>query len=270
MKVLSSRDIQQIGNNILLYIKKVCDSNNINFYLAYGTALGAIRHKGFIPWDDDIDIYMLRPDYEHFKQIVLADKSRFKLLDVDSDSQYFMPQVKMMDTKTQIDWHIVNRKCNLGVWVDIYVLDNVPDNDRELKHFQRKLNFLQICFRHSLYKQNIKSFKNVIGWLAFSWTRLLGPRFFSKIMVSMSKRFNQYNTRRIAPSSFTAASREEAVLNRSILGKGVMVEFESANYLVPEKIDVYLRHFYDNYMELPPLEKRVSNHTADFYLIDEK
>ena len=269
MKHLSSRDIQQVGNKILLFIKEVCDSNNIKFFLAYGTALGAVRHKGFIPWDDDIDIYMLRSDYEKFWQIVSISSSRYKLLDVEHSPEYFMPQVKMIDSKTQIDWHIVNRKSSLGVWVDIYVLDNVPDDDRELKRFQRKLNFLQLCFRHSLYRNKIKTIKNAIGCLIFSWTKLVGPRYFSKIMVSMSKRYNAFNTRRIAPSSFTASSREDAVLERDILGCGTQAEFEGNSYLIPERIDTYLRHFYGNYMDLPPLEKRVSNHTADFYLMDE-
>ena len=72
----------------------------------------------------------------------------------------------------------------------------------------------------------------------------------------MSKRYNHLNTKCIAPSSFTAASREEAVLNRDIFGNGILAEFEGTHYLVPEQTDAYLKHFYGNYMELPPEEKR--------------
>ena len=268
MRHLSSKEIQSISNDILKHIREVCDRINVPFFLAYGTVIGAIRHKGFIPWDDDIDIYMYRSDYEKFKQIVIEENTQFKLLDVEIASQYYMPQVKLMDRRTRMDWHVAKNIYPIGVWVDIYVLDNVPDDDRVLRSFQRKLNFLQSCYAHSLYRPTINSLKSFVSFILLCWTKIIGPRFFSKIIVSMAKRYNNQSTRRIAPSSFTASSREEAVLDREIIGNGVLAEFEGEGYLVPEKTDAYLRHFYGNYMQLPPEEKRISNHTADFYLLE--
>lgn len=268
MKKLDIAEIQKIGVDILQYIKTVCYDNGISMFLAYGTVLGAVRHKGFIPWDDDIDIYMFRSDYERFKQIMIRKpEDRYKLLDVQIDPDYNMPLAKVIDTSTSMDWYVAKRPYPLGVWVDIYVLDNVPDDNKELHNFQSRLNFLQNCFFRSFYKGNVNSLRSLLSWILFSWTKLFGPRYFSKRMVLLSQKYNKIGTLRVAPSSFTASSREDAVLDRSIMGKGVELPFEGVNYLVPEHTDAYLKHFYGNYMELPPEEDRISNHTADFFLI---
>ena len=268
MRKLSFLEIQNRGNSILAHMKDVCDANNISFFLAYGTVLGAVRHKGFIPWDDDIDVYFTRDEYSKFAEVVRSEDSQFRLMSVTTDKDYCHPLAKYVDTSTHQNWHIVKVKPNYGVWVDIYVLDNVPDNNLTLRLFQSRLNFLQSCYEYALYRTNKKRLKGIIKTMLLWWTDLLGPRFFALKMVRLSQRFNRYNTRRFAPNSFTAASRAEAVLDKDILGHGIEMSFEGKLYLVPKNTDAYLRHFYGDYMSLPPEEKRKPNHSADFYLSD--
>lgn len=267
MKKLNDVEIKKCCNDILLYIKTVCEANQIQFFLAYGTVLGAVRHHGFIPWDDDIDIYMTRKNYEMFKRVMSKMSSPYyKVYDVYNNDNYFMPLSKVVDIRTTMKWHVAKKQTDFGAWVDVYVLDNVPDSKIRLWCFHKSLNFLQRCYEHSLYKRKIVSFKSIIRNFLFSWTNIFGPRNFSKIMVRLSQKYNKENTAYFAPSSFTAQSRKQAVLSKKTLGKGTIVEFEKHTYLAPEKIDEYLTHFYGNYMELPPIEKRKPNHTADFYL----
>lgn len=269
MKKLEFKEIQGIANDILKHIKEVCDANSINYYLAYGTVIGAVRHKGFIPWDDDIDIYMPREDFNKFLDVISKEQSHYKIMSIDTDPEYPHPLTKLVDTRTKMDWHIVKHKVSYGIWVDIYILDNVPDDDAELRRFQRKLNFYQKCYEHALYNMHIHSLKSLLSNIGLCWTKLFGPRFFAEKMYRMSPRYNNIETKRFAPSAFTAQSRAQAVLRKDILGKGVDMSFECVMYRVPEKTDEYLRHFYNDYMKLPPVEKRVSNHTADFYLLED-
>lgn len=266
MKKLELKEIQNVGLNILKHIKQLCEENNIKYYLAYGTIIGAIRHGGFIPWDDDIDIYMTRAEYNKFLEVTKRDKSKYKLMSVETNNDYQHPLVKYVDTTTSMDWHVAKYQPNYGIWVDIFVLDNVTDNNLELKVFQFVLNKLQRFYGHSLYKRrklnSLGAWKNL---LLYSWTSCFKPRTFAKMMYRLSQIYNNRDTKRFAPSAFTASSRAQAVLRKDLIGNGSTIMFEGIEFPAPEKIDEYLRHFYGDYMQLPPEEKRKSNHTADFY-----
>jgi lipopolysaccharide cholinephosphotransferase len=212
---------------------------------------------------------MMRDDYTKFSKVMQNSNSHFKLFDVSFNNEYFMPIVKVADMRTKMDWHVVKKQLPFGVWIDIFILDNVPDDEKELKCFQRKLNFLQRCYQHSLYKNNYNSIKSVLSSFFFGWTFLLGPRYFSKKLTSISQRYNGIPTRRFAHNSFSVYSRKKSVIEKEIIGNGRIVEFEKNQYLVPELIDEYLSQFYSDYMKLPPVEKRKSNHTADFFIEEE-
>ena len=156
--MLSFTEIQKTANSILVFLKEICDSHSIKFYLAYGTVLGAVRHHGFIPWDDDIDVYFTRQEYNKLLNVMQKTESPYKIMSVITDDVYCHPLTKLVDTRTQMDWHIVRVKPNYGVWIDLYILDNVPDNNLLLRIFQLRMNFLQKCYEHALYNYRAKSF----------------------------------------------------------------------------------------------------------------
>ena len=115
--------IKEIELSILDYIDDVCKTNHIKYYLAYGTLLGAIRHKGFIPWDDDIDIYLLRDDYMKFVKIVNEQRNdRYEILSIYNDDSYNYEFAKVIDKRTALNASnfIINKKE--GVWVDVFPL----------------------------------------------------------------------------------------------------------------------------------------------------
>ena len=268
MKKLNLEDIQRVGNEVLLYIKRVCDENHIRYFLASGTALGAKRHSGFIPWDDDIDIYMLRPDYEKFSSVIDNAKSPFKLLDIYRDDKYFLPFSKMVDTRTIMDWPIVRNQYTFGVWVDIFILDNVPDSDKECRRFHRKLDLLQRFYTAALYKIKPQTFRDKINRLALCWTIPIGPRFFSKRLDRLSQKYNKKSTGRVGQNSFTAYTRDKEVFSKDYFEKEDLLDFCGVMHPTPYNTHKYLTHYYGDYMTLPPVEKRVSHHTISFYWLN--
>lgn len=125
MDEFTIQDVQKLEFDILKYIKKVCDENKINYYLAYGTLIGAVRHHGFIPWDDDIDIMMPREDFIKFVESTNKDKhDYFKVVCRENNTNFTAPLPKVIDSRTKLTQHYgFIEKVDLGVYVDIFILD---------------------------------------------------------------------------------------------------------------------------------------------------
>ena len=114
--------------NILKFIDRVCKENDISYFVNYGTLLGAIRHKGFIPWDDDIDICLYREDYNRFLNVVKELKDeRYKVLDYDSSDWYFQNFAVIVDDWTIVEDNIKVKPHDTSVFVDVFPVDRVND-----------------------------------------------------------------------------------------------------------------------------------------------
>jgi len=139
---LTVRDVQDESLKILLDVDAFCRQHDIMYSLSGGTLLGAVRHQGFIPWDDDVDVYMLRPDYNKFLATYTSDK--YKLLSMETDKDYFLPYAHVVDMERTeigyIDLPFYRKKC--GIKIDIFPIDNVSDNPEEYDaQFQRCLDY---------------------------------------------------------------------------------------------------------------------------------
>lgn len=270
---LGEADIKKESLNILKYIKEVCTKNNIPYYLGYGSAIGAVRHNGFIPWDDDIDILMYRSDYIRFREAMSREEGRYKLADITTDPNYFLIMPKVYDTRTYSEWPIVKHSFNYGVWVDIFMLDNAPDSMKDGKSFFSKLTLLQNFYNYSIYKHGRWSIndglKPLIKRVLFSWTDLLGPRYFAKIIDTLSQKYNRENTQNVTVNIFHIyKKREDCLFDRAVFGKGTNCPFEEDSFAIPSQYDKYLRTYYGDYMQLPPEDKRVTHHTIKLYYKD--
>ena len=249
---LSIEEVKSIEVSILDYIDSICKNNQLNYYLAYGTLLGAIRHKGFIPWDDDIDIYMPRDDYNKFIKIFQGiDQERYKLLRRGDGSDYYYEYAKVVDSRTCItpDNDILAIRDD-GVWVDIFPLDKLP----KLRVLIKPVILLFVVFRIlSVYKTfPVGKFSRALypfWWIA----KLIGPGFFLSItdklsQVGTSKKYVGYMCG-IVKYYFPKAWCDEVV----------EVDFERKKYPAFKEYDGYLRYQYGDYMKLPPEDKRVSH-----------
>ena len=129
MDKLTTAEVKKIELDMLAYIHKVCVENNIRYWVCGGTLIGAIRHNGFIPWDDDIDIDMPRPDFERFKKI--ADSSRYMLLTAENE-KYYYASAKLVDNNTVLNENNFEGNIDgLGVFVDIFPLDGLPSDAKK-------------------------------------------------------------------------------------------------------------------------------------------
>ena len=144
MEKMNLEQVKAIELEILDFIDSVCKEYDITYYLAGGTFLGAVRHQGFIPWDDDIDLIMPRKDYKRFIKAVNDKKTKYKALSGYTDLNYRKKFVKVVDTDTVLIEHGLEKMERLGIYVDVFPLDNLP-NDKDKRRKMQKTQHLCIC-----------------------------------------------------------------------------------------------------------------------------
>lgn len=260
---LTNEQLKSIELNILGEIKRVCSANNLKFYLCGGTLLGAIRHKGFIPWDDDIDIYMPREDYNKF--ITLFNEYsdlHYKFMCMENSSKYCLPYGKVVCTDTILIETCVKSTPGMGVYVDVFPLDGLGDSLDEAKSIILK------CVRYRALlgwaiSENRKAtptniLKNVFCQILFLSRRVLYSQY-----LKTSQKNSFANSKYIAFCGAYYGERE--ILEHDIFSAFEFCEFEKELYPIPIGYDTYLRKLYGNYMLLPPIEKRVAHHSFVAY-----
>ena len=255
---LTTNEIKQIELSILDYIDSICKENSIKYYLAYGTLLGAVRHKGFIPWDDDIDIYMLRDDYMKLIQIMKNKKeNRYQLLSIYNDLDYTYEFVKVVDVKTSLIVKNINHSAKEGVWVDVFPLDTLSKCIKIQKFF---INIFVACRILSVYQKFPFEKRSIVFYPLWIVSKIIGPRYFLKVTDRMAKMGR--NDEMVGYMASMGVSKyyfpKEWCLNTCL------VDFEGKKYPAFEHYDEYLKFQYGNYMQLPPEDKRVS-HPVDAY-----
>ena len=245
-------------------VKRICKKYNIQYFLNAGTLLGAVRHNGFIPWDDDLDIGMLRNDYEKFINIAqkeLAEK--YFLQTWDSDPYYAMPFAKIRINGTKyIEHNSCNVKIHNGIYIDIFPYDNIPNNAVKKNMQKYKTMFWwHLLLNKSGYdyvakKQHIKycicAILKVISGL-FSYKRI--HKSFYKNMT----KYDQEHTEEVVTFG-GASSFEKETIKCEWINKTEEKSFEDTKFMIPIKWDEYLTHFYGDYMTPPPEDKRHEGH----------
>jgi len=270
-RIIQLEEYKEIVNGVLSYIKEFCRKNNITYYLAYGSLLGAVRHKGFIPWDDDVDIIMDRENFERFTSCMRQENHPYyKLAWLTEQKEYDLPLPKVVDTRTELEQ--AGRKSNLriGAWVDILIIDDVPDDPVKREKVLCKFNWYEHIWAWSQYDslsvRNAKSLRSFVKCMIYRVLALPGSRFWSKQLYRLAKRYNGKNSGYFSALTFSGGKRK--AYRKDWLGKGAEVEFEGERYTAPENWDAYLTHAYGDYMTLPPKEKQVSNHSFNVYYKD--
>lgn len=263
---ITSDELKKIQLDILDYVTSFCDENNIHYFLDGGTLLGAIRHKGYIPWDDDIDIGMLRDDYE--KMITSFNSktsSTYRFECYETNKSFHIPFGKVINTTTVL--YEPDEKGNkTGINIDIFVYDNAPDDANVNKRqFQRRDLFRNMnLVQHLNHVPNGKVIRRCVVYFCHGVLKLFPDQFFLRKMISNSKRYVKRNMTCVA--NYMGFAR--AYCNKHVFDNYVDVEFEGKKYHAPAGYDEWLRSFYGDYMQLPPVEARVSHHSFVAYVND--
>lgn len=250
MEYLSLDQVKQIELDILKYVDAVCKEHNLRYFLSFGTLIGAIRHKGFIPWDDDIDISMPREDYERFVDITKNASGKYITLYPEKDG-YPYPFVKVVDATTELaDENIMDIPDN-GLWVDIFPVDGYTISKPT---FVNKLaTALEKARSLATYEKCPERFKNQKAlWRV---TRCFGYKFFQKKVISLCKR-HPYSSAKYVGYAYGAAM---SVYPGDFFEKLIRIPFEDGEFLVPARYNEYLTILYGDYMRIPPKEQQISH-----------
>lgn len=245
---------------------KICEENNLNYYMYAGSLLGAIRHKGFIPWDDDLDVAMFREDFEKFKKIFpTLNDSKYELLsnEINEDYFYYFAKLMIKNTRFEEEW-IDQLNFHIGINIDIFVLDDVSDNNYSRKYqIWRSFLYNRLLISSNLKLDNLALFPKLI-----SYTLNFASKLFklnnSKLMKKSLEFLKKYSDKDSECVFDISATLKEypLIFRKSDFGRGVKVDFEDTKVNVPEKYDEILTNLYGNYMQLPPEEERY-NHMAE-------
>lgn len=244
--------------DILDEIVDICKKNNLKYYLGYGSVLGAIRHQGFIPWDDDIDLVMPRKDYDYLIQ------NRDKLFTRDYQlsfygitSNYHYDFAKVESKKTTLIERIDPLYVG-GIYVDITPLDNVPSVQEDEKMITPVKNILFGGYsRYYMYALPKKFF---LKWILRKIGRMLYP--IDKKLAKCDAIASQYQDIKTEyVRDFHTSYVNRGLFKWDVFGNGVEKEFEGKKYVVPTQYDVYLQQYYGDYMTPPPVDERTSGHT---------
>ncbi len=257
------RKLQLTQLEIMDEIHRICVENDISYYLIGGTALGAVRHGGFIPWDLDIDIAMKRYDYDRFKQV--CEKSldkRFIYRDYANSQNYNHPHALVCIKNTILvnKFDKFNPQMeNFGIYLDIFPLDNAPaDKVKSMKQAEDLIKIKRLkqykvamCYQKSIVKTIVK--KVISG--AIFWTSV------DKINKKMDECMRQYNNEETGFLCSMAShySYEKQYMPQEVYGTPQLIKFEDRQYYCPQNVDEYLKRIYKDYMKLPPEKDRKAN-----------
>lgn len=251
-------DIDLIHSHLLDMMSefhKICIENNLTYYIVGGTCIGALRHRGFIPWDDDVDIAMPREDYNKLALINWERQSdRLELKYYKNSSNSPIHYMKVVDKTTTL---IEERYHNYveGLYLDIFPLDGVK-NEGE-KRIEKIWMLHSIVMKHCSTADRDKGIKTFISRLVpLSWAHGLLERYMTKYSYKDSKYV----------ANFLGAYGYKEIVQKSLFGVPKLYEFQGEKFYGPEKAELYLKKIYDNYMELPPIEKRIFKH--NYYYIN--
>ena len=259
-------ELKRIQVEILTALHWFCAQNGINYSLACGTLIGAVRHKGFIPWDDDIDVCMLRSEYLKLEQAfpqLLDGKYRFCTLNRDMD--WGRPWGKIQDTRTVLNEKFKDSVKHMGIGIDVFPMDDVPEDWNQFLAWNKKRKRLVYCWsiKGMTYSSTRSIMKNLI---MFFVKVLLIPFSLRRIAVRIDKYIQEQNNRGLNKIFESCDSlKAKKYIDKSDFESFVELEFEGGYYKAMAGYDDYLRCIYGDYMELPPEENRVSHHTFEAY-----
>lgn len=255
-KLISRDECKNIQVYLLEFLDIVCREYGLKYYLAYGTLLGAVRHKGFIPWDDDIDVFLMREDYEKLIslfQTKLLDDKRVFLLD-GRVRGYYYPFAKLVDKST-----VAKMEDNLtshGIWIDIFPMDVVPEEEKKCERFLKTCTLLRatiLSMTTDFHSQKLgKKYipKKVLSVIA----SLIGKEKIYNAYINYIRKYEGKEEKYVACLSSPYIKKEK--VEKRLLEEQQSFEFEGRTFTGPKNWDLYLKRLYGNYMELPPEKKR--------------
>lgn len=269
MKLIEISDLKKIQLSILHEVASFCDKNGIRYFLSYGTLLGAVRHKGYIPWDDDIDIMMPRVDYMKFIQSFNEYDSKSKVISHYLDSKYPWPFAKVIDTTTTMEEYINYAYADMGVYIDVFPIDGLPSNKKQIIKLFRKAKILKLII--SMKRGKKFHSRSVLQNFILNFSFIFSFIDYAKLVKKFDKIISLYP---FDEAEYTAILVEVGdgiieCIPRTFYDQKVSLPFEDGLFNAPGEYEKWLEYIYGDYMTLPPIEKRISHHANNAYYKEE-
>ena len=250
-------ELKQIELNILKEFDAYCRSNDLKYFLAGGTLLGAIRHQGFIPWDDDIDVLMPRPDYLRFHDLTKGKLNKYTVRSIyNCPKLHTRPFIRVVDD--QYMTKLSTPPFYMPPWIDIFPMDGLPDDPKESKaHFKKakKLKWLVARSWIPIEYTTKKKHKKILKKICFLPLRLLGHNYFLRKLEQYGMQYDYDKCDYVGCVVAGGHGARERVLKSSFC-KPVLMRFEDSMFIGPYDYDTYLKHLYKKYMKIPSKKAR--------------
>lgn len=268
MKKMDDQEIKDVELHVLKTLTDYCDRNEIRYFLSYGTLIGAVRHQGFIPWDDDVDVIVPRPDYMRLMKL-LGDQEidSCRLSSPYNNLNHFLPYSKIYHVGTKkVEQGVQYRGNPLGIDVDIFPLDGVPEDAFKAEKFYKiqKSLFRWAVLSFSPYQKASNPFRTVLRYIRMFLLKCIGNY---RWILLLNKRAMKYSYENAKMVGVPVIGYDDVLkrINRNCFEDSIPVSFEGRIYAAPKGYDEFLRKIYGDYMQLPPEEKRVSTHLYEAY-----
>lgn len=270
---MNELSIDEIHNGTIIILKeiiRICDELDIKYYLAFGSLIGAIRHQGFIPWDDDLDIIMLRPDYDIFCNYCLKNAASiqpFKLISRENEKKYPYNIARFNDMRYKAIYENI-QDYDSGMFIDIYPFDGIKEmTDSEIRYLNKKRDlFIKMILwsadeRFEPSKHN-KWYRSFIKYIARKYSKLKGSEYFLNKMDKFRLLYPYDECDYVAEMVWDI---QTVPCKKEWFGEGTFVKFEEIMVRAPKDFDSFLKKYYGDYMKMPPLDKRVPTHGYKLY-----
>ena len=253
-------------------VAKICDRHGLRYYLTDGTALGAVRHRGFIPWDDDFDMSMPREDYQRFVELAKTElPTHLKFVNWENTPEFTLLFGKVQDSRREFVEQI-EQQCGYmlssGIYIDIIPIDGYPESSLERWLVKLTVKLLSCMIRFRCMHFKVQSRKGKLVWLAGLFLSVFLPWMNGQSCKRMCERFLRRHP--FAGARFTGrASMRLTMLNRRPIpseywGQPLQSHFCDAMAPLPHDADAYLRFYYGDYMKLPPESQRHHSHEYSY------
>lgn len=264
--LLTTREIQLAEKDILQETINFLNKHNLRYSICGGTLIGAVRHEGFIPWDDDIDICMPRPDYDKLQKTLqkegnqLSQKRFFHSVELHNLN---MPFTKVYDYGIQIEDERYHDKYEKYLWIDIFPIDGLPSDDKQCqRHFQYQRFYRQFIMRRKMsWSYMLKNRPMVIRNFAktiYKIIALLPPAaFWSKRIIKLARKYSYAQNETVGCFSWGYGPRER--MPKKVAEEYIDLDFEGMKVKGFKNYDLVLTNIYGDYMQLPPVEKRITH-----------
>jgi lipopolysaccharide cholinephosphotransferase len=262
MRELSRREAQEIEIELLEEFANICESHDLRYFLAYGTLIGAARHKGFVPWDDDVDVMMPREDFE----ILLSEFNKWRLRTTSElvncrNGLSRFPYGRMIDTRTLVDEQYCEGGEELGAWIDVFPLDDMPTNASGLFRRIAYWNTARM-FAISDPKKGVSLFARIAKRILVPFYRRKGSIHYAKKMDKAVMEWPEHDP--LCYAEILGVTERKKPLPKKWF-EPAYLHFENREYCVPSFYDEVLTSCYGDWRKLPPEEQRIS-HPMKIYL----